>query len=343
VSNRIDYDNDGDLDGYLTNDHGTLPNQLYRNDAGTYVKMTQSDVGNIVADPGAGLGNNWGDFDNDGDLDCFVTNDGGTAADYYVNNGDGTFTQDLATPVAKAGPHYGASAGDYDNDGDLDLYVHGTALTHRLFRNDLANGNSWVNVKLVGAGAPLSNVSALGAKVRARATIGGTPTWQMREVSAQNSFNAMNMLNVHMGFGDATVIDSLEIRWPSGTVQSFTGVPVNQFYRFLEGGAGPTGVETGMSEAGGFRILPNRPNPFRGGTDLVFDVPRAGPVQVEVFDVAGRLVRTLQDGSVAAGRHGVSWDGRAADGSAVAGGVYLVRLSTGGEEWASRKVVRVGR
>jgi hypothetical protein len=325
VWNWIDYDNDGDLDAFQTNYRATLANNLYRNDAGTYVKMTAGDVGTIVADPANSLGNTWADFDNDGDLDCFVTNDGGALADYYVNDGDGTFTQNFATPIAKSGPHWGASAGDYDNDGDLDLYVHGATLTHALFRNDLAGGNAWVNLKLVGAGAPGgSNVSALGARVRAKATIGGVPVWQMREVSAQNAFNAMNMLNVHFGFGNAAVIDSLEIRWPAGGVQVFEDVPVNRFYRFVEG-ADPTAAGVGVRH-GMLRLLPGSPNPFGVRTQLGFETPRPVSARLEVYDVAGRLVRILLDGPVGAGRHVATWDGRDDDGHSVAAGVYLVRL-----------------
>ncbi|NNE42625.1 MAG: hypothetical protein HKN12_00315 [Gemmatimonadetes bacterium] len=341
VWNWIDYYNDGDLDAFQTNYNASLANKLYRNDSGTYVAMTQTDVGTIVSDSNAGLANLWGDFDNDGDLDCFVTNDGGATNDYFVNNGDGTFTQDLATPaVQNAGPHYGATAADYDNDGDLDLYVHGNNTTKTLYRNDLAAGNGFVNVKLVGAGAPGgTNVSALGARVRVKATINGTPVWQMREVSAQNSFNSMNMLNVHVGLGNATVIDSLEISWPAGGVQVFTNVPLNRFYRFVEG-EDPTGVELGAASSSGLRLLPNRPNPFDHATQVTFDVARAGDVKLGVYDVGGRLVKSLWNGRAVPGRHAADWDGRDASGRSVAAGVYLVRLESSGEtDFQTRKMI----
>ncbi|HMB70440.1 MAG TPA: ASPIC/UnbV domain-containing protein, partial [bacterium] len=277
-----------------------------------------------------------------GDLDVLVTNSGATTNDYFVNNGDGTFTQDLASAlVALSGAHYGAANCDYDRDGDLDMYVHGTTATKQLFRNDLANGNHWVEMKLVGAGAPGgSNVSALGARVRAQATIGGTPTWQMREVSAQNSFNSMNMLDVHFGFGDATVIDSLEITWPAGGVQVFTGLAVDRQYEITEG-VDPTGVELGAAPNTGVRLLPSRPNPFSGATVVAFDLPRTEDVQVRVFDLAGREIRTLFRGRAEAGRHTLDWDGRDAQGSATAAGVYFVKLQGSGGADLSQKVVRL--
>jgi hypothetical protein len=341
VWNWVDYDNDGDLDGFQTN-YGAPANNLYRNDSGSYVRMTGGDVGTIVTDSNSALANVWGDFDNDGDLDCLVTNDGGATNDYFVNNGDGTFTQDLASALAAdGGPHYGAAIADYDLDGDLDLYVHGNTNTKELFRNDLSNGNHWVEIKLVGAGAPGgSNVSALGARVRAKATIGGTPTWQMREVSAQNSFNSMNMLDLHFGLGDAAVIDSLEVTWPAGGVQVFTGVAADRHYRFTEG-ADPTGAELGAASAAGVRLLPSRPNPFAGATVVAFYLPRAEDVRVRVFDLAGREIRTLFEGRAEAGRHALDWDGRDARGSATAAGVYFVKLQGSGGADLSQKVVRL--
>ncbi|NIR63495.1 MAG: PKD domain-containing protein, partial [Aliifodinibius sp.] len=64
--------------------------------------------------------------------------------------------------------------------------------------------------------------------------IGGTPVWQIRNVSAQNSFNGHNSHNVHFGLGDATVVDSLEITWPSGDVKVMTSVNTDQFLTVTE-------------------------------------------------------------------------------------------------------------
>jgi enediyne biosynthesis protein E4 len=342
--NWIDYDNDGDFDAYQTN-YSLTTNNLYRNDGGTYVAMTEGDVGPIVSNADLGLGNVWGDFDNDGDLDCLVTNDGSGRIDHFRNDG-GTFAQVTGTAITtQPGPHYGSPIADYDRDGDLDVYVHGTATTKALWENQLANGYSWINVKLVGAGAPLSNVSAIGARVRAKATVFGTPTWQLREVTAENGFNSMNSLNVHFGFGDATVIDSLVIAWPAGGVDVMTSVPVEQFLTVNEAMA-PTAVNGPLAAAAAGSLGPARPNPFTSSTEIAFELARASHVTLDVIDVAGRRVRTLLDESGAPGVHRAVWDGRDADGRAVASGVYLMRMTTapdgdGPREVRTRRMIRM--
>ncbi len=229
--NWIDYDNDGDLDVYITNWGGTLgglPNDLYRNDGATFTKITE---GEIVTDSDVSLANVWGDFDNDGDLDAFVANNGLNR--YYQNNGDGTFTR-VNNILRSVGINWGATAGDYDNDGDLDLFIPVLLANqpHGLFRNDTANGNHWLKIKCVGTA---SNRAAIGAKIRVRATINGKPVGQMREISSQNSFMGHNSLDVHFGLGDATIVESLIIEWPSGLTEGFTNVAVDQFLNVTEG------------------------------------------------------------------------------------------------------------
>jgi hypothetical protein len=72
------------------------------------------------------------------------------------------------------------------------------------------------------------------------------------------------------------------------------------------------------------------PNPFNPRTAIRFDLPKAGAVRLSVFDVAGRLVRTLVDGGLAQGSHEYAWDGRDEAGRAVGSGSYLARLEFGG-------------
>jgi hypothetical protein len=87
------------------------------------------------------------------------------------------------------------------------------------------------------------------------------------------------------------------------------------------------------------RLHPNTPNPFRTSTVIHFELPRPGPVWVGVFDVQGRLVRWLVPGtSLSWGPQQFHWDGRDAEGRAMAPGVYFCRLETG-ETLATRRMV----
>ena len=110
VWNWIDYDNDGDLDAYLTNWGGTgggIANRLYRNDGSDFSRVAS---GAIVQDVDISLSSVWGDFDNDGDLDCYVANDTNQSDRYYQNNGDGTFARIDTMAVAEAQTRRGATA-----------------------------------------------------------------------------------------------------------------------------------------------------------------------------------------------------------------------------------------
>ncbi|NBC02004.1 MAG: DUF11 domain-containing protein [Bacteroidetes bacterium] len=87
-------------------------------------------------------------------------------------------------------------------------------------------------------------------------------------------------------------------------------------------------------------ILGNYPNPFGEATTIRFDLPEAGPVQVQVFDLMGREVATLVDAPLSAGTHEVTWNGALSNGHAIASGLYLVRLQAGGHT-ATQRMTRV--
>ena len=87
-----------------------------------------------------------------------------------------------------------------------------------------------------------------------------------------------------------------------------------------------------------FALHPTVPNPFRSATTIRYDVPRSGNVRLAIYDVSGRLVRTLRDGPEEAGFRTVTWDGRDAGGQRVSSGVYFYSLSAG-ERVFQRKMV----
>lgn len=328
VWNFIDYDNDGDLDACLTNYASSVTNRLYRNNNGTYERMTAAQVGTIVSDLGLFLANNWGDFDNDGDQDCFITRQGANPL-YYNNNGDGTFTRLDNTAFAQnPGNNFGATAADYDKNGTLDLYVTGGTASNGLYKNELTNGYSWVNIKCIGGGpqSNLSNKSAIGTKVKAKATINGVSVWQFREVLAQNSFNSMNMLNVHMGFGNATVIDSLVIIWPGGLKEVYTNVQPNDFYNATEG----QGIVSGIISFGStvnpdeFKLFQNYPNPFNPVTQIGYELTKGSKISLKIYDILGKEIRTLVSEFQPAGNYKITFDGEG-----LSSGTYIYKLSAG--------------
>ncbi len=141
-----DYDNDGYLDLYVLN---WGENVLWRNLAGAgFVDVTAS-AG--VGDPGRGQSAAWGDVDQDGHLDLLVANwcsscDSDAPSALYHNNGDGTFASwTHLLGAGAAGPAYVGAFADYDNDGDLDIYLVKDRLTYAnvLWRNDGPGCGGW--------------------------------------------------------------------------------------------------------------------------------------------------------------------------------------------------------
>ncbi len=239
-----DYNNDGFLDLFVTRIFDGH-NALYRNNGDGTLSLV-NDVAPVL-DEGNSAGCAWADYDNDGWLDLFVTNVGefdpvtvvlmspGTNCLYH-NNGDGSFTKLTSGSLVNDTAYSVAPAwAGYDNDGFLDLFVSNGFLTKSendfLYHNN-GNSNNWITLKLIGT---LSNRSAIGAKVRMKATIGGKNFWQMREISGGGGgHGAQGDLRAHFGLGDATNVDLVRIEWPSGIVQTMTNLPAKQFLTVVE-------------------------------------------------------------------------------------------------------------
>jgi len=130
-----DVDNDGDADLYVVNGRYPAgePNKLFINDGGTFSEQAKP---RGVDDPNWGLGAAFGDIDNDGDLDLFVSNYVG-GNNLYLNDGKGFFTRASARIVGSVdGWGKGPSFGDIDHDGDLDLYEGDCKQANQLYLND---------------------------------------------------------------------------------------------------------------------------------------------------------------------------------------------------------------
>ena len=220
-----DYDNDGDLDLYLANSYSG--NKLLRNDGGgNFTNVTSGPL----ADGGNAKGVIWGDYDNDGDLDLFLAKgDGATKGPNRLlrNDGGGTFVDVTSGALTDSGLWSGSSLGDFDKDGDLDLYVANLQGPNKLFLNQKGSTKHWLHINLVGV---LSNRSAIGARLRA---VSGSLS-QIREISGGSGYMSQNSLTAEFGLGTRTQVDTLEIRWPSGTIQKLTHLAVDTLLTVTE-------------------------------------------------------------------------------------------------------------
>jgi hypothetical protein len=248
-----DPDGDGDLDIYVnTFSHDYSP--LYINDGTGFFEDKTLEAGLLEPSIRAlSWGVSFVDLDNDGDEDLLSANGHtfpemdpsrhGTsflqACQVFLNDGTAHFTEvtDRAGPaMRKEAAYRGAAFGDYDDDGDIDVAVTRYFETPGLFRNDLPKGNHWTSVRLVGT---RSNRDAVGARIYV--TAGGKR--HLLERKGGGSFESANDPRLHIGLGGASRVDSIEIRWPSGLVETKKGVPADTMVTFVEPSpaAGPPG------------------------------------------------------------------------------------------------------
>jgi hypothetical protein len=215
-----DYDNDGWLDVASTSDTWT---RLFRNNGhGDFELITSWSEQN-----GTPV---WADYDNDGYLDLLIISGQGNAAKLrlFHNDQDGTFTEVQDALTRTTAQWMGGGWGDYDNDGFMDLFVTETTGKNTLFHNQ-GNSNHWIKFQLRGM---VANSSAIGAKVRIKTTIGGKTFCQMREVSGGNC--CQNDLRPNFGLGDATIVELVQVEWPSGNVTQRAGVASDQIMLLAE-------------------------------------------------------------------------------------------------------------
>jgi len=122
----VDVDGDGDLDLFITNDETNQGNFLYLNDGAGNFTSVEDDP--ILETGGHNVGATWGDYDNDGDADCFVARWSNQSDKLYINNGDGTFVRGVVPPVTSSGGYSETGSWcDFNADGWLDLFVTNSA------------------------------------------------------------------------------------------------------------------------------------------------------------------------------------------------------------------------
>ncbi|WP_132973082.1 CRTAC1 family protein, partial [Thiogranum longum] len=232
-----DLDNNGTWDMYITdvfsstNDAQPLGNVLYLgNGDGTFKENSAVSAG---VEAKFSWGTNFLDVDQDGFVDLYV---GTREGILYENNGNGTFAERQVFSSFGSQPK-GSATADYDRDGDLDLAIinagdGGPGEGLQLFRNDSTNQGHWLQLKLVGSGAPQSNRDAIGSVVKLSA--GGLN--MMRQVKGGSSTHSQDSLVVHFGLGNATSADTLDVMWPSGITTALSDVVADACYTVTESG-----------------------------------------------------------------------------------------------------------
>jgi enediyne biosynthesis protein E4 len=244
--NWVDYNNDGYMDIYVLESgvYGS-PNEytgiLYENKGGlVFEKRFIEDNPYYNAHKTSSM---WGDIDNDGDQDLYISVDKNNFYDHvssirhnllFQNNGDGSFTEITENVLVDSSSHT-SNLEDFDNDGDLDalLVAYGFANngTNYLIENK-GNDNSWIELTCEGT---YSNKTALGAHINAIATINGKREIQTREINPTTGHNTIySSSRIHFGLGDAENVDTLIIRWPLGHVDTFINIQANHIYRAIE-------------------------------------------------------------------------------------------------------------
>jgi hypothetical protein len=245
-----DYDLDGNLDLIKTNFAGDTPS-LYHNLGGDTFEDATFSAGLGLHTRYLGWGCGFFDFDNDGWPDILICNghvypeveELKTEAGYaqrkllYRNLRNRRFEDvsmlagpGISDPIAARG----CAFGDFDNDGDLDIVVNPVNDYPQLLRCDSQTGNNWIKIRTIGT---KSNRSGIGARLKCVTHVSGEPKphQQIDEVRSGGGYFSQNDLRVHFGLGKAEKVELLEIRWPSGQIDTLKDVKPNQIIYVKEG------------------------------------------------------------------------------------------------------------
>lgn len=275
-----DYDNDGDLDVFLGNDGA--PNQLFKNNGGLNFSEQNFPSDSFEYT----FGSAWADVDNDADLDLFITqafSPNKSVNKLYLNT-NGVFLLDTFNTFSiDSGWSYGCAFGDVDRDGFLDLAVancYEKTQNNSLYKNT-GNSNNWIVLTCKDLSG--NNRSAIGSIARIKTNVNGQDLWQMREITSVSGHNGQSMMDLHFGIGNASMIDSLIIEWPSGVKESYANISVNQYLVVTKG--------LGLSAKRGekkieFKIFPN---PAENKIQILSD-KELEKSSYEIFDVLGKKV-----------------------------------------------------
>jgi hypothetical protein len=236
-----DLNNDGYPEIALTAlQNETFP--IYQNLAGkSFEEITARSGMTLLSDPMSGYSVNIADFDNDGWKDIFVArgdvaspNMAGRVHVDQLNtifrNLNGKWSALTEAAGFDAQPprrHRGAAVADFNGDGKLDLVVTALSAPAEIWMNDSLGGNHWIDFALQGT---KSNRDGIGARIKVTAA----GKVQFNHMTTASGYASSSAVPVHFGLGDAHAADEVEIRWPSGTVQTLKNVAADRVLQVKE-------------------------------------------------------------------------------------------------------------
>ena len=266
-----DYDGDGDLDWFVTSifdaaetcstqtcNWGYSGNRLYRNDGNR--SFTDATDASGVREGFWGWGTAFFDYDNDGDLDLVMTNgvdfpdipaDAAFNNDpmrFWENDGSGIYTEtSLLVGLTDTRQGKGLVVFDYDNDGDLDLFIVNNAAGPVLYRNDGGNNADWLRIQTIGT---TSNLEGLGAKILVQPVAAGPI--QRRDIGVGSHFLGQSERIAHFGLAGpgGAPVHLVTITWPSGQIQNFSNVARNTTLIATEPTVAPVPTMSDLGRAG---------------------------------------------------------------------------------------------
>ena len=266
----VDYDSDGDADLFIAKcggEENRRKNQLFRNDGN--LSFTEVSVASNMDDALSTWSSAWGDYDSDGDMDCFVGSSLSSEDHKLMRNDSGVFTDITSSAGLDVFTDYGHENQpfDFNNDGYIDIFSNGSILINngngtftivssgipqegavgdlnndgfldvfasQIYYND-GNANNWLRVGLIGTN---SNINGIGARIEVSSPSfnnSSSKKAQIRDVRSAQGFAYMSSLNTHFGLGTDTTINTVTIYWPSGTVDVIVNPNINETLMVTEG------------------------------------------------------------------------------------------------------------
>jgi hypothetical protein len=246
-----DYDDDGDLDLFVTHLNGET-NTLWTNAGGGMFEDRTMQAGLAAPSlPFTGFGTAWIDYDNDGRLDLLSVNGAVRLVNEQAQRGDpfpyaethqmfhnlgGRFTdvsREMGEPFRRPEVGRGAAFGDIDNDGDTDVLIVNANGPARLLINEIGNRAPWLGLRLTGrppnAKADRDMLGAMAGIVRK----GASTLW--RRAATDGSYASANDPRVLVGLGDASEVTEVRVKWPDGKLETFPPPKLRAYTTLVEG------------------------------------------------------------------------------------------------------------